>query len=262
MESLKQKLKNIENRIFFKNFLFQLAWCLLMTQVFLVQTTIPLGTFRVTGICMGLICLSMLVCLNYSLKQWLIVGALGIVGVLTSYVSKDNIALWVCILLACAKDIQYELTLKYMLAAMTVIFVLVFALSSCGVIENVALTGTHGMKNKFSMGFGSANLSHAYFLTMCLLFVVFFYEKIGIAIAAAAIVLNLLYFHLTKCKTSVALIVLLFLAVLITKTAQQLGKKADARIDVDRKRRYCTEHVDTGWIALFLPAGRPVDFIL
>ncbi len=217
MKELKKKLQNKESRLLLKNILFQLAWCLLMTQVFLTQTTIPLGTFRITGICLGLIILSVLVYMNYSLKQLLTVGALGIVGVLTSYVSKDNITLWACILLACAKDIRYELTLKYMLAAMTVIFVLVFALSSCGVIENVALIGTHGMMNKFSMGFGSANLSHAYFLTMCLLFVTLFYEKIGIVIAAAAIVLNLLYFHLTKCKTSVALIVLLFAAVLITK---------------------------------------------
>lgn len=217
MNELKEKFKIAENRVILKNMLFQLAWCLLMTQVFLTQTTIPMGTFRITGICLGLIILSMLAYMNYSLKQILIVGALGIVGVLTSYVSKDNIALWVCILLACAKDIRYELTLKYMLAAMTAIFVLAFALSSCGMIENVALIGTHGMRNKFSMGFGSANLSHAYFLTMCLLFVTFFYEKIGIAVAAAAIVLNLLYFYLTKCKTSVALIVLLFAAVLITK---------------------------------------------
>lgn len=223
MEELKKKLKKPENRMLLKNMLFQFAWCLLMTQVFLVETTIPLGAFRVTGICLGLICFSMLMCLNYSLKQWLIVGALGIVGVLTSYVSKDNIALWVCILLACSKDIRYELTLKYMLAAMTVIFALVFVLSSCGVIENVALIGTHGMRNKFSMGFGSANLSHAYFLTMCLLFVVLFYEKIGIATAAAAIVLNLLYFYLTKCKTSVALIILLFAAVLVTKKLRESG---------------------------------------
>lgn len=217
MESLKQKLNNTENRMFFKNLLFQFAWCLLMTQVFLVETTIPLGAVRVTGICLGLICLSVLVCLNYSLKQWLIVGALGIVGILTSYISENNFALWSCILLACAKDIRYELTLRYMLIAMTVIFILAFALSSCGVIENIALIGTHGMRNKFSMGFLSANTAHAYFLTMCLLTVVLFYEKIGLVIAAAAIALNLLYFHLTKCKTSVALIVLLFAAVLITK---------------------------------------------
>lgn len=217
MEGLINKLKSTENRIFLKNVLFQLAWCLLMSQVFLVDTTIPLGTVRITGGCLGLICLAMIICMNYSLEQLAIVAALGIIGAMTSYTSKSNISLWVCILLACAKDIRYELTLKYMLVAMTVIFVLVFALSSCGVIENVALIGTHGMRNKFSMGFGSANLSHAYFLTMCLLFVTLFYEKIGIVIAAAAIVLNLLYFHLTKCKTSVALIVLLFAAVLFTK---------------------------------------------
>lgn len=217
MEEPRNKFKNTENRIFLKNVLFQLAWCLLMTQVFLVETTIHLGTFRITWICLGLICLSMLACINYSLKQLLIVGALGIVGILTSYVSRNSFALWACILLACAKDIRYELTLKYMLAAMSVIFVLAFALSSCGMIENVALIGTHGMLNKFSMGFLSANTAHAYFLTMCLLFVSLFYEKIGIATTAAAVVFNLLYFYLTKCKTSVTLIVLLFVAVLLTK---------------------------------------------
>ncbi len=222
-----EKLKNTENRIFLKNILFQLAWCMLMTQVFLTETRIPLPTTRVTVPCLGLICLSMLICLNYTVKQLIMVGILGIIGILTTYISKNSFVLWACVLLACSKDIRYELTLKYMLIAMTAVFIVAVPLAAIGIIENIVVRGTHGQMNKFALGFGAANMTHAYVLTMCLLAAVLFYGKINTPQAAAAILVNIVLFHWTKCKTSAALIILLFAAIPVIKWINKsiAGKK-------------------------------------
>ena len=220
-------LKNAENRIFIKNLLFQAAWCMLLTQVFLTETKIPLPSVRVTVPCLGLICLSMLICLNYSLKQLVIVGALGITGILTTYISKNSFVLWACVLLACSKDIRYKHTLKYMLAAMTAVFIIAVTLAASGIIENVVVRGTHGEMNKFALGFGAANMTHAYVLTMCLLAAVLFYDKINVLHCIAAILANIILFHWTKCKTSAALIILLFTAIPVIKCLSKniTGKK-------------------------------------
>lgn len=221
MEVLKQKfvlLKNEKNRVHVKNLFFQTAWCMLLIQTFCLELIInPMGERRFTSVIFALLLLALAVPTRYSMREILLMVAIGVCGFLISRVSQDNSTLWVAIFIVFSKNIKTDALAKKMFIVAASLFVVALCAMGAGYLPDVVKTNGMSEALKHGLGFSTANTCHMVFMVIVALFIAAYNDCLEISHLCAVFLLNAVLYRWTHCKTSAAVIAIVLLLDMLFK---------------------------------------------
>lgn len=221
MDVLKQKfmlLKNEENRVFVKNLLFQIAWCMLLIQTFCLELIInPMGDIRFTAVIFALLLSALAVPMRYSMREILGMGIMGVCGVLISRVSQDNSALWVAVFIVFSKNIKTDALIKKMFIVLALLFVATLCAMGAGYLPDVASTNGMSEALKHGLGFSTANTCHMVFMVVVALLIAAYNDRLEVPHLCIVFLLSAVLYRWTHCKTSAAVIAIVLLLDMLFK---------------------------------------------
>lgn len=208
---------SLERKYEIKNIIFNLTWCLLLTQVLIFNSTLPAPPFKVTILCLILLAFCALFPFDYNLKEIFIVGAGGILTLILCYKMKLNSILWVYMFIVCSKGISLKPVFKKTLFIYILFLVLCFILSQLGIIPEAVRDNGGTFELKHSLGTVDANTTHSILLFVVALFFCIYYKKLKYWHLVILFVLNAFIYSFTICRTSALIIYFVLIIAFIEK---------------------------------------------
>ncbi|MDO4439417.1 MAG: hypothetical protein Q4B86_08285 [Eubacteriales bacterium] len=208
---------SLERKYEIKNTIFTLAWCLLLIQVLIFNSTIPAPGFKVTFLCLLLLAFSAIFPFDYSLKEIIIVGICGIFTLILCYKLKLNSILWVYMFIVCSKGISLKPLFKKTLFIYIGFLIVCFALSQMGIITDAIRDngGTHELKH--SLGTVDANTTHSILLFIVAAVFCVYYKQLKYWHLIALFALNALVYSFTIARTSALIIYFVLIIAFVEK---------------------------------------------
>ena len=163
--------------------------------------------FTITGMIRQLTCLCFglkILLTKYNLKEWLIIGVIGILGI-TSYVTMDTkYLIYISVMIFASKGIDSTKVLRYIFYASLAGMILVIVLSLTGIggpIYDIRDYGRGTIEKRWTLGFNHANNLHGTFWYVISLGLYLYKEKINWIHLSILTILNIFHFLLTVSKT-------------------------------------------------------------
>lgn len=153
---------------------------------------------------------------KYSLKEYIIGGILAALSLLQWYYAYNETFFYVVLMIFASKSIPYEKLLKSVFAIWAVIMTGMVILSSCGVIDRLALVqdyGRGGVETRYCFGYPHPNVFHSNFYTLISVFVLAFSKKLNGWMIGGIVLLNVVAACFTASRTG--MLIVMFLCILL-----------------------------------------------
>lgn len=155
-----------------------------------------------------LLCAAKILFTKYSGKEWLLMTAFVILGLLSYKVTGRNEILRVVAFIAASKNISLRKTLKLTFYITLSGISLLIVLSLFHVMGNISITAEFGrgvVETRYCLGIGHPNALHCMVFMIVLLGIYLYHKKMNMVWYAALFALNIGLFLLTDSKTGAAI---------------------------------------------------------
>lgn len=175
--------------------------------------------FAISAVCLAVKCLFT----DWSLIDLCKAAALVAFGGISYITSKHSILLVTLAGIVGAKDVNLKKVLSMCLAFRIALYITVVAFANMNVIPSDNLTsfetvnGETVVVNRYTLGFTMSNAAHILFLVTAALYIAVNYKKFGFAHAAVIIILNVILYNLTNCRTGFAILFVIVVIALLFK---------------------------------------------
>lgn len=163
---------------------------------------------------------------KYSLKEWLCMFGLGLLGVISYYVTGRNEILRIVVFVCCMRDIDIKRAMRYVFRV-TLIGVVVIVLLSCVGIGRIVpeqdfRTAHEGVR--YSFGMGHPNALHCMYLMLVLLFIYLHASSLKVWMLIALFAGNLFIYLFTDSRTGLLIATLAILLACLMEKSKKLKK--------------------------------------
>lgn len=166
---------------------------------------------RIFQVAAGLFLIKILLT-KYSIKEYLIGGVLAALSLLQWYYAYNETFFYVVLMIFASKNVPYEKLLKSVFAIFAVVMTGMVVLSSCGVIDRLALIqdyGRGGVETRYCFGYPHPNVFHSNFYTLVSVFVLAFAKKLNGWMIGGIVLLNLIVTYFTASRTGMLIVMIL-----------------------------------------------------
>lgn len=182
---------------------------------------------RLIQIAFGLFAIKILMT-YYSKKEWGIILAVGVLGVVSYLFTRDEYVLSVLVLIFAAKSTDMRQICKRILSVASVATVVIAVLSLFGIggiPVDVRDYGRGAIEARWCLGFGHANNFHGTLLYLLVLVVYLYFEKITWVHYLIFTVCNLLTYRLTVSKAGLLVVQMVIVAAFLLHYKKVLEEK-------------------------------------
>lgn len=199
---------------FDKTSLFYIAWGIMVIHLCVANSSLNECSISLVSYLAMFIFVIKIFISEYSPRNVMWIGVLILLGLISTFITKDMRTLWYAIVISASLDIDFDKAVKLTLTIMIsfVLFaVIVYYVRSL-------LDGTHSFdfRERMSLGLGHPNLASAYYMQIILLIFYCRYEKISVVYLIMVTIGAVIVYVLTKSNTGflVTLILLFFMYIL------------------------------------------------
>ncbi len=208
METKRINISAIADMAFYIALAMEIAIVILENSAYIIEYDGRL--FRITFV----LFLIKLILTKYSIKEWMIIGAFALLGLISYLVTGHNEILRIVVMVAACKNLKHDAMLKFIFYATLAGCLILAALSFFG-IGTLSITTDfgRGVTTRYCFGMGHPNALHCMFWALCTLYLYVYRDGIRwfhlIIIAA----LNAALFIWTDSRAGVAAV---FFTVMVT----------------------------------------------
>lgn len=166
---------------------------------------------------------------RYSLKEWICIGAVGLIALISYFINGKDEVVRAVILIAACKDISMEKLLKTVLGITLIGSVLLFALSVTGVYGALSVTANFGrgefpgiIETRYCFGMGHPNAFQCMLFMMSSLVIYLFCKRMQILHFIILWGLNFIAFLYTDSNTAFLMLTAMIIGVVLLKYCKLL----------------------------------------
>ena len=197
--------------------------------IFLFERTnvspLPAGQiFRITFVLFAFkICLT-----KYTRREWLALILFTVFTFVMYHITGQNIALRAVFFVAAMRDINIRMAMKYTFWLTFSGFLMIMALSFMGIGRDIKDTAIYRdvLETRYHFGFGHPNTFYCMVLTLLLLFLYCYQEKINLSVLTVLFVVNICLFLLTDSRTGFAVCTLTIILALLLNISPKLRQRS------------------------------------
>lgn len=205
-----------------KNAVFTAGWMLMLLQSFCLELSPnPFGAFRFTIVFFILLIAAAAYPLQYSIKEIVIMGAIGICATIIFWTTKDSTVFWAAIFIACSKGIKIDSLVKKMLLLLTVLFVLTLCAAKLGMLQDHVTTNGMLPALKHTLGFSHPNTTQMMFMVIITMLIAVYCDQMKQIHLIGLMVLNTILYMWTHCRTSAITAACILLLAMLFKAIEK-----------------------------------------
>ena len=141
---------------------------------------------------------------RYSLKEWIIIGVLGIAGFLIYFSARNTLIIEIVLMIAASKDMMKEKVLKCHFGIVFTAIILMIILSLTGVIGNLTLTRDYrriGLETRYCFGYSHPNVFYSSLFTVMTVGILVFFARMRGIHYIILTGINIVFYFLADSRT-------------------------------------------------------------